>query len=51
MRGEEGEEEQDIAGMCFDPTGTFVYVASVKGVAEWRVRGAEQRWWTEPQWA
>lgn len=50
-RREEGEEEQDLAGMCFDPTGTFVYVASVKGVAEWRVRGAEQRWWTEPQWA
>ncbi|TBU45726.1 hypothetical protein BD309DRAFT_859683 [Dichomitus squalens] len=50
-RGEEGEEEQDIAGVCFDPTGTFVYVASAKGIAEWRVRGAEQRWWTEPQWA
>ena len=50
QRGED-EEEQDLAGMCFDPTGTFVYVASVKGVAEWRVRGAEQRWWTEPQWA
>ncbi|KAI0775130.1 WD40-repeat-containing domain protein [Trametes elegans] len=44
-------EEQDIAGMCFDPSGTFVYVASAKGIAEWRVRGAEQRWWTEPQWA
>ena len=48
---DDAEEEQDIAGMCFDPSGTFVYVASVKGVAEWRVRGAEQRWWAEPEWA
>ncbi|TFK93649.1 hypothetical protein K466DRAFT_80477 [Polyporus arcularius HHB13444] len=50
-RDRDEEEEQDIAGMCFDPSGTFVYVASVKGVAEWRVRGAEQRWWAEPEWA
>ncbi|KAI0326917.1 hypothetical protein GY45DRAFT_48245 [Cubamyces sp. BRFM 1775] len=54
-RGEEAalgvEEDQDLAGMCFDPSGTFVYVAGVKGVAEWRVRGAEQRWWTGPEWA
>ena len=49
--GPADEEEQDLAGMCFDPTGAFVYVASGKGVAEWRVRGAEQRWWTEPEWA
>ena len=48
---EEPEEEQDLAGMCFDPRGRYVYVASVKGVAEWEVRGAEQRWWTEPEWA
>ncbi|KAI0367944.1 hypothetical protein BV20DRAFT_520546 [Pilatotrama ljubarskyi] len=51
-RGEESaEEEMDLAGMCFDPSGAFVYVAGVKGVAEWRVRGAEQRWWTAPEWA
>ena len=50
-RGEDEDEEQDLAGVCFDPSGTFVYVASVRGVAEWRVRGAEQRWWTEPEWA
>ncbi len=48
---DDGEEEQDVAGMCFDPNGTSVYVASVKGIAEWRIRGAEQRWWTEPEWA
>ncbi|KAL6298531.1 hypothetical protein BKA93DRAFT_810665 [Sparassis latifolia] len=40
--------DQDLAGTCFDPSGAFVYVASVKGVAEWKVRGAEQRWWTDP---
>jgi len=43
--------DQDLAGTCFDPTGTRVYVASVKGIAEWTVRGAEQRWWTDPTWA
>ncbi|KZT01516.1 uncharacterized protein LAESUDRAFT_731086 [Laetiporus sulphureus 93-53] len=46
-----GELDQDLAGTCFDPTGTHVYVASVKGVAEWTVRGADQRWWTNTTWA
>ncbi|KAI0833580.1 WD40-repeat-containing domain protein [Trametes gibbosa] len=51
-RGEDcADDELDLAGVCFDPTGTFVYAASVKGVAEWRVRGAEQQWWTAPEWA
>ncbi|KAH9847650.1 WD40-repeat-containing domain protein [Lenzites betulinus] len=45
------DDELDLAGVCFDPSGTFVYAASVKGVAEWRVRGAEQQWWSAPQWA
>ncbi|CCM01911.1 uncharacterized protein FIBRA_03982 [Fibroporia radiculosa] len=43
--------DQDLAGTCFDPSGTCVYVASIKGIAEWSVRGAEQRWWTDPSWA
>lgn len=43
--------EQDLAGMCFDPSGSFVYVAALKGVAEWRIQGAEQRWWLDPSWA
>ncbi|KAI0359788.1 hypothetical protein OH77DRAFT_1393943 [Trametes cingulata] len=50
-REEGADEEMDLAGMCFDPSGAFVYVAGVKGIAEWRVRGAEQRWWTAPEWA
>ncbi|KAH9928400.1 WD40-repeat-containing domain protein [Fomitopsis serialis] len=47
----EPDVDVDLAGTCFDPTGSSIYVASVKGVAEWTVRGAEQRWWTDPQWA
>ncbi|KAI0636006.1 WD40-repeat-containing domain protein [Trametes polyzona] len=51
-RGEESvDEELDLAGVCFDPSGTSVYVASVKGIAGWRVRGAEQQWWAAPEWA
>lgn len=45
------KEDLDLAGMCFDPSGGFVYVASVDGVAEWSVRGAEKRWWFESRWA
>lgn len=47
----EAEVEQDLAGTCFDPSGEYVYVAATRGIAEWKVRGAEQRWWTEPSWA
>jgi hypothetical protein len=45
------KEDLDLAGMCFDPSGAFIYVASVDGVAEWSVRGAEKRWWFGPGWA
>jgi hypothetical protein len=41
----------DLAGTCFDPSGGFIYVASVDGVAEWSVRGAEKRWWFGSEWA
>jgi hypothetical protein len=40
-------EELDLAGCCFDPTGAYLYVASVAGVAEWSVSGSEKRWWNE----
>ncbi|KAG2131376.1 WD40-repeat-containing domain protein [Suillus clintonianus] len=59
--GEEGEvervgnvaenEDMDIAGTCFDPTGGFLYVATTAGVAEWTVHGSEKRWWGSGQWA
>ncbi|KAG6868181.1 hypothetical protein C0993_006476 [Termitomyces sp. T159_Od127] len=43
-------EDLDIAGMCFDPSGRHVYVASTESVVEWSVRGAEKRWWAGSQW-
>ena len=45
------KDDLDIAGLCFDPSGGFVYVASVDGVAEWSIRGADKRWWSDSQWA
>lgn len=45
------KDDLDIAGLCFDPSGGFIYVASVDGVAEWSIRGAEKRWWSDSQWA
>ncbi|OBZ66135.1 Uncharacterized protein C4G3.03 [Grifola frondosa] len=51
LQNEAVDADVDLAGTCFDPSGAFVYVASVEGVAEWRVRGAEQTWWTDAPWA
>jgi hypothetical protein len=45
------ESELDLAGVCFDPTGGFMYVASVNGVAEWSLKGMEKRWWGGGSWA
>ncbi|KAJ7015753.1 hypothetical protein C8F04DRAFT_1284870 [Mycena alexandri] len=42
--------ERNLAGACFDPSGSYVYVASDTGVAEWGVRGAEKRWWVDGAW-
>ena len=44
------EDDLDLAGTCFDPTGGHVYVASTDGVVEWSVRGADKRWWFENGW-
>ncbi|KAI0313643.1 hypothetical protein OF83DRAFT_513177 [Amylostereum chailletii] len=40
----------DLAGTCFDPRGTHVYVASTAGIVEWRVRGSEKQWWHQSAW-
>lgn len=56
---EEKEKEQedttstelDLAGVCFDPSGSRLYVASTKSVTEWHVRGSEKRWWSGDDWA
>ena len=36
----------DIAGVCFDPTGAYMYVATTEGITEWTVQGSSQRWWS-----
>lgn len=43
----EGPGDVDLAGVCFDPCGGYLYVASVDGVAEWKVNGREKRWWSD----
>lgn len=48
---ENPEDTLDLAGTCFDPTGSYIYAASVKGVTEYKCRGAEKRWFTSTQWA
>jgi hypothetical protein len=56
-KAKEGEDapdvssgELDLAGVCFDPSGSRLYVASTRSVAEWHVRGAEKRWWSGDGW-
>lgn len=41
----------DIAGICFDPAGAHVYVATTESVAEWGISGSEKRWWFDDGWA
>lgn len=45
------KDDLDLAGMCFDPSGRFIYVGSTDGVAEWSVKGAEKQWWCDSEWA
>ncbi|KAF9787427.1 hypothetical protein BJ322DRAFT_1003527 [Thelephora terrestris] len=45
------EDNLDLAGVCFDPTGSHVYVASSKGIVEYRIKGAEKTWWSNTEWA
>jgi hypothetical protein len=35
-------EPSNIAGMCLDPTGGWVYVSGENGIVEWRVREREE---------
>jgi hypothetical protein len=44
------DDDLDLAGTCFDPSGGYLYVASTQGVVEWTVRGADKRWWLESGW-
>lgn len=45
------EDTLNLAGVCFDPAGSHVYVGSSKGVAEYRIKGAEKTWWSSTEWA
>lgn len=45
------EQDMDLAGVCFDPSGSWLYVASTNAVVEWSVRGTEKRWWYGSEWA
>ncbi|KIY46642.1 hypothetical protein FISHEDRAFT_46987 [Fistulina hepatica ATCC 64428] len=38
--------DNHIGGICFDPSGKYIYVASSDGIHEWSVRGAEKQWWS-----
>lgn len=42
---EDDDDNVDITGLCFDPSGKHMYVASMHGVGEWSVRGADKHWW------
>ncbi|EIN09948.1 hypothetical protein PUNSTDRAFT_133719 [Punctularia strigosozonata HHB-11173 SS5] len=44
------EPRLDLAGICFDPSGKYVYAASTQGISEWVIRGAEKRWWNDAAW-
>ncbi|KAF8980462.1 hypothetical protein BDQ17DRAFT_1549813 [Cyathus striatus] len=44
-------DDLDIAGVCFDPSGGWVYAGTTSGVVEWGMRGAGVRWWDRGEWA
>lgn len=42
--------EVDLAGVCFDPTGKWIYVATEKSVLEYEV-AATGKIWEDAMWA
>lgn len=44
------KDDLDIAGTCFDPSGSHIYVASKESVVEWSLRDAGKRWWVDQSW-
>ncbi|KAH7913785.1 hypothetical protein BJ138DRAFT_1133846 [Hygrophoropsis aurantiaca] len=45
------DNDLDLAGTCFDPSGAFIYAASTEGIAEYAIRGGGKRWWDNSAWA
>lgn len=43
-------DDLDLAGVCFDPYGGRIYVASTEAVVEWGIRGADKCWWFGDGW-
>ena len=41
----------DLAGLCFDPSGSKMYVASTGSVSEWDILGTEKKWFYDDGWA
>lgn len=42
----------DLAGFCYDPSGSRIYAASTRGIGEWTVAGAGTRWFNSgTQWS
>ncbi|KIY72457.1 hypothetical protein CYLTODRAFT_417856 [Cylindrobasidium torrendii FP15055 ss-10] len=50
-RQREREANLDIAGVCFDPSGKWIYVATTESVSEWSIKDGEKRWWVDNEWA
>ena len=40
----------EIAGVAFDADGTYMYVATTDGITEWKVQGADTKWWCSGHW-
>lgn len=40
----------DIAGVSFDKSGAYMYVATVDGITEWTMKGADMKWWCSGGW-
>ncbi|KAF8650056.1 hypothetical protein AX16_005446 [Volvariella volvacea WC 439] len=45
------ERDLDLAGICFDASGSYLYAATKESVVEWSVRGMDKKWWGEGRWA
>lgn len=43
--------DMDIAGVCFDPKGQYIYVATTDAVFEWELKDADTRWFASGAWA
>ena len=38
-------QQIDIAGICFDQSGSYMYVATTDSITEWKTKDSELHWW------